>query len=167
VFRQQFVSAIAKCIFQLKFRRQQILVALGYFWRKHCSVAKLSDLMARIVWVKAKAQVKSIPICRYCSTSRLYSEKYSCYAVRLQLHWKKLSPAWITIKTSWEIVWLRALWKQQLSLARIFQVTLKSTKDLCIYMAKQGKHILKNLKIAKLLMLSLIRLFRCELEPAG
>jgi len=33
-------------------------------------------------------------------------------------------------------------------------------------MAKQGKHILKYLKILKLLVLSLMRLFRCELLPA-
>jgi len=39
-----------------------------------------------------------------------------------------------------------------LSPVRIFQVTLKSTKDLCIYMAKQGKHL-------KILKLSLMRLF--------
>jgi len=52
-----------------------------------------------------------------------------------------------------KIVWLCALWKELLSLVRIFQVTLKSTKDSYIYMAKQGKHILKNLKILKLLVL--------------
>jgi len=46
-------------------------------------------------------------------------------------------------------------------------VTLKSTKDLCIYMGMQGKHILKNLKILKLLVLSLTRPFPCELQPAG
>jgi len=79
------------------------------------------------------------------------------------LRLKELFPAWITIKTSWGIVWLCAFWKQ-LSLVRIFQVTLKSMKYLCIYMAKQGKHILKNWKILKLLVLSLMRLFPCELQ---
>jgi len=34
-------------------------------------------------------------------------------------------------------------------------------------MGKQGKHILKNLKILKLLVLSLMRPFPCELQPAG
>jgi len=48
-----------------------------------------------------------------------------------------------------------------------FPVTLKPAKDLHIYMEKQGKQILKNLKILKLLMLSLMRLFPCELQPAG
>jgi len=42
------------------------------------------------------------------------------------------------------------------------QVNLRSTKDLCIYMAKQWKHFLK---ILKLLMLSLTRLFL--VQPAG
>ena len=41
------------------------------------------------------------------------------------------------------------------------------TKDLCIHMGKQGRHILKNLKILKLLVLSLMRPFPCELQPAG
>jgi len=53
-----------------------------------------------------------------------------------------------------------------LSVVRIFQVTLKSTKDLSIYMGKQGKHILKNLEILKLLVLSLMRPFPCGLQPA-
>jgi len=43
-------------------------------------------------------------------------------------------------------------------------VTLRSTKVLCIYMAKHGKHILKIFKILKLLMLSLMRPFPCELK---
>jgi len=34
-------------------------------------------------------------------------------------------------------------------------------------MGKQGKHILKNVKILKLLVLSLMRPFPCELQPAG
>jgi len=34
-------------------------------------------------------------------------------------------------------------------------------------MGKQGQHILKNLKILKLLVLSLMRPFPCELQPAG
>jgi len=38
---------------------------------------------------------------------------------------------------------------------------------LSIYMSKQGKHILQNWKILKLLVLSLMRLFPCELQPAG
>jgi len=33
-------------------------------------------------------------------------------------------------------------------------------------MAKQEKHNLKNWKILKLLVLSLMRLFSCELQPA-
>jgi len=46
-------------------------------------------------------------------------------------------------------------------------MALKSNKDLCIYTGKQGKHILKNLKILKVLVLSLMRPFPCELQPAG
>jgi len=42
-----------------------------------------------------------------------------------------------------------------------------STKVLCIYMAKHGKHILENLQILKLLVLSLTRPFPCKLQPAG
>ena len=46
-------------------------------------------------------------------------------------------------------------------------MTQKSAKDLCIHiMGKQAKHILKNLKILKLLVLSLMRPFPCELQPA-
>jgi len=46
-------------------------------------------------------------------------------------------------------------------------VTLKSTKVLCIYIGKQGKHILKILEILKLLVPSLMKPFPCELQPAG
>jgi len=45
-----------------------------------------------------------------------------------------------------------------------FPGALMSNKDLCIYMTKKGKQILKYLKILKL---SLMRLFPCELRSAG
>jgi len=78
----------------------------------------------------------------------LYSDKYSFYAMCFAitalpqstalLGLKEHIPAWITTKTSWGIVWLCAFWKQYLAISpvRIYQVTLKSTKDLCIYLAK-------------------------------
>ena len=46
-------------------------------------------------------------------------------------------------------------------------MTLRPTKDLCICMAKRAKRILKNWKILKLLVLPFMKLFPCELQPAG